>query len=271
MSQERNTQQFYLGRIGHFRNSPAPHRFTYRVLFMGLDIDTLDRSKLTNPRERPRWPWLFSVNRFNLLSVSHQSHGPRNGNLLGPWIREVLSNAGLPTECGSTVSLHTFPRVFGLGFSPASFWLCRDKEGKLRAMLAEVNNTFGEHHSYLVAHSDARQIQSTDQLLAKKVFHVSPFFPVAGQYQFQIQDSTKELQVRIKYQDGKGNDLLAYMYGRANAMCNSGLLMAFVQYPFQTLTVLSRIHWHALLLWRKGVQFYGKPKPPLEEISVERK
>ena len=54
-------------------------------------------------------------------------------------------------------------------------------------------------------------------------------------------------------------------------MRSKDLFFAFVKYPFQTLTVLSRIHWHALLLWRKGVQFYRKPAPPLKEITVERK
>lgn len=263
-------QQFYLGHIGHVRSKPARHGFTYRVFFLGLDIDNLDRSLHNDKQSRPQWPWLFSVNALNLLSIRLADHGPRNGSALGPWIRDVLINAGLPDECGRTITLHTFPRVFGLGFSPASFWLCRDQEGRLRAMLAEVNNTFGEHHSYLVARSDAGIISAQDQLGAKKVFHVSPFFPVGGQYQFQVKDSVKALQIRIKYSDGKGNNLIAYMQGRAQVMNGNGLWSAFIKHPFQTLTVLSRIHWHALLLWRKGVQLYRKPKPPLEEISVER-
>ena len=271
MIPERKLQQFYIGRIGHFRNHPVRHGFTYRVLFLGLDIDTLDRALHPNRNERPIWPWLFSVNGLNLLSISHFSHGPRDGSPLGPWIRDVLAHAGLPSECSKTVTLHTFPRIFGLGFSPASFWLCKDNEGKLRAMLAEVNNTFGEHHSYLIAHPEAQCIKASDQLFAKKVFHVSPFFPVTGNYLFQVQDSREELQIRIKYQDGKGNNLLAYMHGRSKVMRSKDLFFAFVKYPFQTLTVLSRIHWHALLLWRKGVQFYRKPAPPLKEITVERK
>jgi DUF1365 family protein len=263
-------KQFYLGRIGHFRNGTTRHGFTYRVFFLGLDIDTLDRACLPLRKNRPVWPWLFSVNGLNLLSISHKSHGPRNGSALGPWIRGLLSEAGLPDACSQTVTLYTFPRVMGLGFSPASFWLCRDQEGNLRAMLAEVNNTFGEHHSYLVSHPDARMIEHSDQLCAKKSVHVSPCFPVSGQSAFQVQDSGQELQIRIKYQDDKGNHLLAYLHGRSQAMTSKGLMMAFIQYPFQTLTVLSRIHWHALLLWRKGVQFYLKPNPPTKEISVER-
>jgi uncharacterized protein len=270
MRTENSAQSFFLGRIGHFRNGIARHGFTYPVFFLGIDVDTLDQACLPERKDRPIWPWLFSVNGLNLLSISHHSHGPRNGDALGPWIRDILSNAGLPSECSETVTLYTFPRVLGIGFSPASFWLCRDESGKLRAMLAEVNNTFGEHHSYLVSHIDARVIEHSDQLFARKVFHVSPFFPVMGHYQFQVHDSDQGLQVRIKYQDGKGNSLLAYLHGRPQTMTAKGLAIAFVMYPLQTFTVLSRIHWHALLLWRKGVQFHYKPNPPSKEISVER-
>jgi uncharacterized protein len=270
MALSRAPQQFYLGRIGHFRNRPARHGFTYPVLFLGLDIDTLDLALNPERNQRPIWPWLFSVNGLNLLSIRHSNHGPRDGSALGPWIREILSQAGIPSESSATITLHTFPSVLGLGFSPASFWLCRDHEGNIRAMLAEVNNTFGEHHSYLVSHSDTRSIEASDQMMAQKVFHVSPFFPVSGHYSFQIQDSGNQLQIRIKYKDGNGNDLIAYMHGRAQLMNSRALAMAFVKYPFQTLTVLSRIHWHALLLWRKGVQLFSKPEPPTKEISVER-
>lgn len=270
MNPEHTPKPFYEGRTGHFRNGPVQHGFTYRVFFLGMDIDTLDQCLNAERSIRPKWPWLFSVNGLNLLAFSHSSHGPRDGSALGPWIRNILREAQLPDYCGHTITLHTFPKILGWGFSPVSFWLCRDREGQLRAMLAEVNNTFGEHHSYLVAHDDAAVIEGSKPLSAIKVFHVSPFFPVAGQYQFQIQCSTPNLHIRIQYKDGQGNDLIAYLQGRGSAMSGLALLVSFLKHPFQNITVLSRIHWHALLLWRKGVRFHRKPAPPREEISVER-
>ena len=66
-------------------------------------------------------------------------------------------------------------------FNPVSFWLCRrDGDDTLIAVIAEVSNTFGDRHSYLVHHPDLRTIEASDRLTAQKIFHVSPFQPVEG-------------------------------------------------------------------------------------------
>ena len=52
-------------------------------------------------------------------------------------------------------SCRRFPRVLGYVFNPVSFWWCHDRAGALRAVIAEVRNTFGEHHNYLIAHPTA--------------------------------------------------------------------------------------------------------------------
>ena len=105
---------------------------------------------------------------------------------------------------------------------------------------------------------------------ARKVFHVSPFFPVAGRYRFALRHGARGLQVRILYGDGSGQALSAYLQGRARPLGTGTLLRALIRHPLQPLLVLSRIHWHALMLWRKGVRFHRKPAPPNEEISLER-
>ncbi len=61
-------------------------------------------------------------------------------------MRGVLARHGLQAADGE-IWLQTFPRVLGYVFNPVSFWLCHDRDGLLRAVLAEVNNTFGEHHN----------------------------------------------------------------------------------------------------------------------------
>ena len=258
--------QIFRGRVGHQRAGAVRHGFTYRVFFLGLDVDAFDRGSDADAR----WPWVIGRNRFGLLSVHRRDYGPRDGGPLGPWLRRCLADAGLPALAGTRLTLHTFPRVLGLGFNPVNFWLCHDGEGVLRALLAEVSNTFGEHHSYLVAHGDGAPLGPDDLPEARKVFHVSPFFPVAGRYRFRIRSGVQGLQVRILYSDGQGQQLYAYLQGAAEPFTAARLLAAFLQHPLQTLSVLSRIHWHALLLWRKGVRFHRKPVPPNEEISLER-
>src|SRR5262249_35193061 len=73
------------------------------------------------------------------------------------------------------VRLQTMPRVLGYVFNPVSFWFCY-RDGRPDAVLAEVNNTFGEKHFYWIHPNEG--ISSGEWISAKKVFHVSPFFPV---------------------------------------------------------------------------------------------
>ena len=76
------------------------------------------------------------------------------------------------------------PRVLGYVFKPVCFWFCHRADGALRAVLCEVNNTFGERHCYLL--DTARDIANGGELSARKVFHVSPFCAVAGGYRFRF-------------------------------------------------------------------------------------
>lgn len=136
----------YTGEVMHRRYSPAQHAFRHGLFFLRLRIDGTPQQAL---------PALCSRNRWNLASFHDADHGPRDGGALEPWIRGVLASHGLGAADGA-IWLQTFPRVLGYAFNPVSFWLCHDRAGLLRAVLAEVSNTFGEHHNYLVAHGDGR-------------------------------------------------------------------------------------------------------------------
>ncbi|HJS38938.1 MAG TPA: DUF1365 domain-containing protein, partial [Burkholderiales bacterium] len=128
--------QIVSGTVMHRRLRPVEHRFAYRVFFLRLPLTRLAEAALP-------------VNRPGLASFHFRDHGARDGTHPLAWIRGVLAREGI--EADGEVWLHCFPRVLGYVFNPVSFWFCEDREGKLRAVLAEVNNTFGERHSYLLA------------------------------------------------------------------------------------------------------------------------
>ena len=65
--------------------------------------------------------------------------------------------------------------MLGYTFKPVSFWYAHRADGRLRAVVAEVNNTFGERHCYLL---DAPRYGT--ELVADKCFHVSPFCRIEG-------------------------------------------------------------------------------------------
>ncbi len=244
------------GSVMHARLKPKRNSFTYRVFYLRLPLSALARAR------RP----LFSLNRWNLFSFHYADHGARDGSPPEPWIRGLLAREGLGHVDGEVV-LQAFPRVLGYVFNPVSFWLCHDRAGALRAVLCEVNNTFGERHNYLLAHADARPIAPGERLSARKVFHVSPFFKVDGAYQFEFFAGDDANRVCIDYSDANGRALLTAIGGRPARLSTSNLLRAFVCYPWMTLAVIVRIHWQALKLWTKGVRYVPKPAPPDQELS----
>lgn len=242
----------------HARSSAAMHRFVYPIAFMRVPLVSL--------RSGRHWGGLFGINRAALFALHERDHGPRDGSPLLPWLRSQLTGQGVHFELGEVV-LQTFPRLFGYVFNPVSFWFCHDGDGQLRAVLCEVNNTFGESHNYLVRHADLRPIVSGDMLSTDKVFHVSPFFPVAGTYHFRFLAQSGQVGVHIEYRQGGQTTLLAHVGGRARPLTARALLSALLRFPFMTLGVMIRIHWQAVRLWRKGARFHRKPAPPLESIT----
>lgn len=246
----------YSGEVMHRRYSPASHAFRHGLFFLRLRIDG----------GRPALPGLCSRNRWNLTGFHDADYGPRDGSPLEPWMRGVLARHGLHAADGA-IWLQTFPRIFGYAFNPVSFWLCHDRDGLLRAVLAEVNNTFGEHHNYLVAHGDGRPIRGGDWLTARKVFHVSPFFPVSGEYRFRFEDDGGACRFRIDYDDGAGNRLVTQIRGIARPLTSAALAGELFRRPWLGFGVILRIHYHALRLWLKRVPFFSKPLPPAEDIT----
>jgi DUF1365 family protein len=133
--------------------------------------------------------------------------------------------------------------------------------------LAEVSNTFGERHNYLLSHEDGRPLSSEETLTARKVFHVSPFFPVSGEYRFRFSERADARFVSIDYYDQGQRVLATSIGGHSQALTGRALIGAVLRFPLLTLGVIARIHLQALKLWRLRVPFFRKPLPPVEETS----
>lgn len=238
-----------LGHVMHRRLRPRKHAFVYPVFFVQLPLRQLTRAACA----------VFSVNAPNLLSFYEGDHGPRDGRPLLPWIENLLAQHGLPAD--GEILLQTFPRVLGYVFNPVSFWHCHDREGRTIAILAEVNNTFGGRHSYLL-HRQGQALAESETLLAEKCLHVSPFNRIEGGYRFQFQWQGSRQRARIDYDDGEGPLLLTSLSGHRRPWSSRNFLSLLLRMPLLTLGVTARIHWQALRLWLKGVPFLGaRPGP----------
>lgn len=244
------------GQTFHGRRGKVANRFTYAVDYVLFDAE----ADLTLPR-------LMSRNGRNFASLSDRDHGGAPGKGQGAaWVRAVLAAHQL--DITGRIDLLTQPRVLGHLFNPVSFWLCHDHGGALRAVIAEVNNTYGDRHSYLCVKPDRSEIRPTDELSAQKIFHVSPFQPVAGDYSFRFDLSPEQISIRISYHQAteESGGLVATLTGRRKPLTNRAIVTQMVG-RMGSRRVLALIHWQALKLWWRGARFRTRPEPPKQEVT----
>lgn len=241
------------GRVGSVANA-----FRYSVDYCLCDPDAA---------EGPR---LFGRNRANLLSLHDADHGGKRRAGRGTaWVREVLAAHALDAADGQILLLAQ-PRMLGHVFNPVAFWLCHGRDGTLRTVIAEVNNTYGDRHSYLCHHPDQRPITRSERLQARKIFHVSPFQPVSGGYAFRFDIRPDRVGIWIDYragQDAAAPRLYATLTGRRRPLTDRAILWTALRRPFGSRRVLGLIHWQALKLWWKGARWHVRPDPPSREVS----
>ena len=236
----------------HGRKGPVKNAFRYTVDYVLLDPD------------RPQAPRLFGRNRAGLMSVQDADHGGAPGEGRGvPWAREVLAAHGLPTD---RVLLLAQPRLLGHVFNPVAFWLAYDPLGHLRAVIAEVTNTYGDRHSYLCHRAGSAPITREDRITAHKILHVSPFQPVEGRYDFRFDIRPDRIGIWIDYTSAAGG-LFTNLIGPRVPLTNTGILGSAFRRPFGSRRVLALIHWQAFKLWLKKVRFHARPLPPKEDVS----
>lgn len=246
----------YRARVMHRRRVAPLYRFVYRVFYLLVDIDRL--------AEAARRHRLFSYNRFNVLSFHDRDHGVAPGGLRA-WVDRTLAARGIRLG-GGRVRLLCMPRVLGHVFNPISLFYCEDAGGTLRAVIAEVRNTFGERHCYVLeAGGDA--LEWEQPLRARKCFHVSPFMALEGGYRFRLQEPGERLRVAIAARNDDGPLMDAVLAGERRAFDSRRVLVTVVAMPLMTLKVVAAIHWQALTIWLRGAAFHRKPEPPVQETS----
>lgn len=233
----------YFASTGHRRNSNAPgavaRTFSYSTCYWLVDVDALP--KLPRP--------LRPFTRFE--ARDHLGDPDRS---IADNARAVLAEHDLAAD---RILLLTCPRVIGHVFNPLSVFYCfaRTTDGgeSVVAVIAEVHNTYGGRHVYLLRPDNAGR-DTVD-----KVFYVSPFLPMGGSYLMRTPVPGDALSVSIALRQGGQTPFVATLTGRGRPISTRLVLAALARWPLLTLRTAALIRWQGIRLWLRKVPVQQRP------------
>jgi uncharacterized protein len=222
--------------ITHARVSPLRNVFRYRTYLWLVDVDQL--------------PGFGPLGRF--LGRDHLGD-PRRG--IRENLDQFLVSRGI--ERPATVTMLAHARVLGYVFNPLTVYWCHRADGTLACVVAEVHNTYGQRHAYLL-HPDNR-----GQAQVPKEFYVSPFYPVDGRYRMSLPEPERRpggrLALSVVLDRPDGHSFAASVRGRVVPATTRALIGAAVRHPWPAAVVSARIRWQGIRLYLRGLPVIPRP------------
>jgi DUF1365 family protein len=233
----------YEGQVMHTRPAGARYLFRHGLYMWLVDVDRLPRM--------PAWLRPFS--------------GIRARDHLGDPALSIRANLdgflrlhGIDLEGGRVLML-TNARVLGYVFNPLTVYWCHGPGGGLRCVVAEVHNTSGERHCYIL-HPGERGHCETD-----KEFYVSPFLTVDGRYRMVLAEPGERLSIQMELHQEGGRVFQASLTGRRVPLSPPSLARMAARHPLMTMRVTALIHLHGVRLHLRGVRHVRRPVRPRQE------
>jgi uncharacterized protein len=229
------TPALYRTTITHARHTPVHHSFEYRSYSWYVDVDDL-----------PRLPWwLRPFARFRAADhFSDTSCEPPHGSLRGR-LNAFFADHDVPVPRGRITALLQ-ARVLGYVFNPLSVFWCHDDDGTLRHVIAEVHNTYGERHAYLLPPADL-------PVATAKTFYVSPFNQVEGYYLVQAPRPGSEVDITVALHRDRQAAFVANLRGERRPATTREVAVMQIVSPLAPLLVAVRIRIQGIKLWLRRV------------------
>ena len=274
--------RLYECHVMHARFLPKPHRFTYRIFMIAVDLDelpALDRRLHLFSFNRPN---LYSFRESDFLPTAEPLHNPSAGSprsaprqqpsSLKTRVLAYLAERGVDPGPGARIELVTLPRILGYLFNPVSFYFCHDRTGTCVASIAEVTNTFHEMKPFFLGPETraASADSAAFRLRTPKNFYVSPYSDVDVDFDFNLRTPGEKLSVQIDDYIGGDRTLTSTLTGPARPLSDATLAWYMVKYPILTLRIIVLIHWHALLLHFKKIPWFAKAARPSDQRDLHR-
>jgi uncharacterized protein len=208
----------YVADVAHSRRSPLVYRFRYRATYWLVDFD-----ELPQPRGIARW----------CTGVGKQDHVD---------VRTLLEDQGI---AATRVVMLSGARSFGYAFDPISVFWCYDKSDAQCAVVAEVHNTYGDRHAYLL------DIDADGEAHIEKAMHVSPFNTAKGMYRIRVSPPTSTVSVWVSLEREGQEPFVATLRGARRPLTVRSALVSMLRHSSVRTRIL--IQWEAIALWRRGL------------------
>ena len=225
------------GTVAHTRRTPLKHRFTNRIYQWLVDVDDLPKM--------PRLLRPFST--FSAADHIGDPHDTIRANI------ERFCNAQGVDISGHQLLMLANARVLGHTFDPLSVFWAIAPDGTLTCIVAEVHNTYGERHAYLLQ-TDDRGRQSVD-----KQFYVSPFFTVEGKYDLQFHLTPEAVSSTVILRQGGSAVFSAIFRGTPRTATPGRLGKLLIKMPLMTHRTSLLIRMHGVWLWIRRLPIIPRP------------
>ena len=222
--------------IRHVRAEPVRHEVRHRSYLWFVDLDDL--------------PQHGTIARFRI--DDHAGEGAS----LRVKVERFVAEHGIDLA-GGRITMLTQARSLGYVFNPLTLYWCHDPSGAVACVVAEVHNTYGQRHRYLLRPDDAGRAE------VAKEFYVSPFYPVDGSYRMSVPEPGERLAVTITLHRPGQRPFTATVRGVRRPATRRELLRAVLSHPLATWRARAAITRHGIALWRAGLPVQPRPEAPV--------
>ncbi|MFJ2293161.1 DUF1365 domain-containing protein [Streptomyces sp. NPDC087894] len=229
--------------ITHVRTAPRKYALRHRTYLW-----------LVDPDHPPRLPAVLRP----LAGFDARDHFGGTAPTVRAGLERFLRARGVDLADG-TVTMLTQARVLGHVFNPLTVYWCHRPDGTPLCVVAEVHNTYGERHCYLL-HPDEAGRAAT-----RKDFYVSPFFPVDGGYRMRLPEPGPRLDLTVHLEREGASPFTATVRGTRRPGTPAQLLRLFLRHPFSTVVVSAAIRLHGTRLFLRRLPVQPRPRHRTQE------
>lgn len=235
-----------VGHVEHTRLTPLRHGFRHRHYQWLLDVDA--------PLGLPRW--LLPLATFRAADHFDGAGTIREG------LSRFLAGESVQVAADDRVLMLAHARVLGYVFDPISVFWVVDPQDRVRAVVAEVHNTYAGRHAYLLAPAEAVGGGAP----VDKAFYVSPFNDVRGRYTIRVTLTPARCRVSVTlHRDGEVV-LTASAWGRVRPATTGQVLRTAARVPLMPQRACALIRAHGVWLWLRRLPVVPRPDPSKESI-----